>query len=278
MTKHRTLKLIHLASTAWFILCIGYIMVFTLRQVGFQWWIIFSLSGHSALLAFMLVSLYSFALFRGVGRSQKIEAEHPLTSTNYYITFYVAAPFLGGLAGWVGMIGVSAIKQVLLGIALGTLVTTFLSWVIVDPVTGLLEMVLPPSSRKHRRNRLAKAKTDRIKRHKGRELLLADLLAKEESDRHGWQEVLKPEAEKLAELLATNRTDFKQAEREAAGIGVKAWQIGGLDCMRQLRDMTIDLYKKKHQDSMIIDYISTWWDGIGSWRSPSLQEMTNLQG
>ncbi len=278
MTKHRTFKLIHLASTAWFILCIGYILVFTLRQAGFHWWVIFSLSGHSALLAFMLVSLYSFALLRGVGRSQKIEAEHPLTSTNYYMVFYAATPFLGGLAGCLGMIGVSIIKEFLLGIALGTLGTTFLSWVIVDPVTGLLEMLLPPSSRKHRAERLAQAKAERIKRQKDRELLLAEVLAKEESDRHGLQEVLKPEAEKLAELLTTNRTDFKQAEREAAGIGVKAWQMGGLSCMRQLRDMAIDLYKKKHQDSMTIDYISTWWDGIGSWRTPSLQEMTNLQG
>ena len=276
MTKHRTLKLIHLASTAWFILCIGYIMVFTLRQAGFHWWIIFSLSGHSALLAFMLVSLYSFALFRGVGRSQKIEAEHPLTSTNYYMVFYAATPFLGGLAGCLGIIGVSTIKEFLLGIALGTLGATFLGWVIVDPVTGLLEMLLPPSSRKHRTERLAQAKAEREKRQKDRELLLAGVLAKEDSDRHRLQEVLKPKAEKLAELLTTNRTDFKQAEREAAGIGVKAWQIGGLSCMRQLRDMAIDLYKKKHQDSMTIDYISTWWDGIGSWRGPSLQEMVNL--
>ncbi|HUS72153.1 MAG TPA: hypothetical protein VMY06_03730 [Sedimentisphaerales bacterium] len=276
MTKHRTLKLIHLASTAWFILCIGYILVFTLRQVGVRWWVIFSLSGHSTLLVLLLVSLYPFAIFRGVGRSQKIEAEHPLTSTNYYMVFYAATPFLGGLAGWVGMIGVSAIKQVLLGIALGTLVATFLSWVIVDPVVGLLEMLLPPSSRKHRAERLVQAKAEREKRQKDSECLLADVLAKEDSDRHGWQEVLKPHAEKLAELLTTNRTDFKQAEREAADIGVKAWQIGGLGCMRQLRDMAIDLYKKKHQDSMTIDYISTWWDGIGSWRSPSLQEMINL--
>ena len=276
MTKHRTLKLIHLASTAWFILCIGYIMVFTLRQAGFQWWIIFSLSGHSALLTFMLVSLYSFALFRGVGRNQKIEAEHPLTSTNYYMVFYAATPFLGGLAGCLGMIGVNIIKEFLLGIAMGTLGATFLGWVIVDPVTGLLEMLLPPSSRKHRTERLAQAKAEREKRQKDRELLLAEVLAKEDSDRHRLQEVLKPKAEKLAELLTTNRTDFKQAEREAAGIGVKAWQIGGLSCMRQLRDMAIDLYKKKHQDSMTIDYISTWWDGIGSWRGPSLQEMVNL--
>ena len=278
MSKHRTLKLIHLASTAWFILCIGYILVLTLRQAGVHWWIIFSLSGHSALLAFLLVSLYAFALLRGVGKSQKIEAEHPLTSTSYYMVFYVTSPFLGSLAGCLGMIGVNTIKQFLLGIANGTLVTTFLVWVIVDPVTTLLEMLLSPSSRKHRAARLAQVKAEREQRQKDRARLLADVLAKEQSDRQALQEVLKPEAEKLAELLTTNSTDFKQAECKAVDIGVKAWQIGGLDCMRQLRDMAIDIYKKKQPDSMIIDYISTWWDGIGSWRTLSLQETINIQG
>jgi len=170
------LKTIHLAGTAWFILCVGYILVFALRQAGVHWWIIFSVSGHSTLLVLLLVSLYSFALFRGVGRSQTIEAEHPLTSTNYYIVFYIVAPILGGLAGCVGMIGAYTMKQFLLGVALGTLGTTFLVWVIVDPVTALLEMLLPAASRKHRAKRLAQAKTKREKRQKDREHLIACLL------------------------------------------------------------------------------------------------------
>ena len=269
MSRRRILKLIHLAGTAWFILCVGYILAFALRRAGVNWWVIFSLSGHSVLIVFLLISLYLFAIFRGVTRSQAIEIEHPLTSTNYYTVLYITTPFLGGLAGCLGMIGVSAIKQFLLGVALGTLWATFLAWVIVDPVTGLLEMLLPPASRKHRAERLAQAKAEREKRQKDRERLLAEVLAKEESDRGSWQEALKPHAEKLAELLKTNRIDFKQAEREAVDIGANAWQIGGLSCMRQLHDMAMDLCKKKYQDSMIIDYVSTWWDGIGSWRSPS---------
>jgi len=276
MTRRRTLKSIHLAGTAWFILCVGYILAFALRRAGVNWWVIFSLSGHSALLVLLLVSLYSFALFKGLGRSQKIEAEHPLTNTNYYTVFYITTPFLGGLAGCLGMIGVSVIKQFLLGVALGTLGATFLAWVIVDPVTGLLEMLLPAASRKHRAERLAQAKAEREKRQKDRERLLAEVLAKEESERRGWQEALKPHAEKLAELLTTNRIDFKQAEREAADIGVKAWQIGGLSCMRQLRDMAMDLCKKKYQDSMIVDYVSSWWDGIGSWRNQPIGENIEL--
>jgi large-conductance mechanosensitive channel len=276
MSRRKVLRLLHLVSTVWLILCAGYILVFALRQAGFHWWIIFSLSGHSVLIVFLFMSVYLFAIFKGVGKSKEIVAEHPLTSTGYYTVFYIITPFLGGLAGWVGMIGVSAIKQVLLAVAMGTFVATFLNWVIVDPVVGLLEMVLPPSSRKHRSERLAQAKAEREKRQKDRERLLADVLAKEQSDWHAWQGMLRPEAEKLAELLTANSTDFKQAECEAADIGVKAWQIGGLGCMRQLHDMAIDLYKKEHQDSMFVDYISTWWDGIGSWRSPSLKEIINL--
>jgi len=273
MTRHRTLKLIHLASTAWFILCIGYILVFTLRQAGLQWWVIFSLSGHSTLLVLLLVSIYSFALFKGVDRKQNIEVEHPLTSTDNYMVFYVAAPLLGALAGCLGMIGVSAMKQFLLGVALGTLGTTFLVWVIVDPVTALLEMLLPAASRKHRAERLAEAKAEREKRQKDREHLIAEVLANEELDRRGWQEALEPQAEKLAGLLTTNRIDFGQAEREAVDMGVKAWQIGGLGCMRQLRDMAISICRQKNHNQAIVDYISSWWDGIGSWRTPSLQEM-----
>ncbi len=276
MTKHRTLKLIHLAGTAWFILCVGYILVFALRQAGVHWWIIFSVSGHSTLLVLLLVSLYSFALFRGVGRSQTIEVEHPLTSTNYYMVFYLVAPILGSLAGCVGMIGVNAMKQFLLGVALGTLGTTFLVWVIVDPVTALLEMLLPAASRKHRAERLAQAKAEREKRQKDREHLIAEVLANEELERLRWREALKPQAEKLAGLLTTNSINFGQAEREAADIGVKAWQIGGLVCMRQLRDMAIDLRRQKTGNTAVVDYISSWWDGIGNWRTPPLQEMMNL--
>ncbi len=269
MYRPRTVKSIHFASTAWFMLCVGYILVLALQRTGIHWWVIFSLSGHSALLIFLLISLYLFAISRGIGRGSKIEVEHPLTSTDYYMVFYVSAPFLGSLAGYLGMIGENRIGQFLLGIALGTVGTTFLVWVIVDPVMGLLEMLLLPASRKHRAERLAQAKAQREKKQKDRERLLAEVLAKEELARHGWQEVLKPQAERLAGLLATNRTDLKETEREAIDIGVNAWQIGGLSCMRQLHEMVIDLCKKKYKDLTVVDYISTWWDGIGSWRNPS---------
>ena len=269
MSGHRALKAVHIASTAWFALSAGYIFVLALRQAGFRWWVIFSLSGYSALLVFLLISLYLFAIFRGVARSQKIAIEHPLTTSIYYLVLYDTSPFLGALAGCLGMIGENRISQFMLGIALGTFWATFLVWVIIDPVTGLLEMLLP-ASRKYHVERLAQAKAQREKRKNDRERLVAEILMKEELEIRHWQKVLKPNAEKLAGLLTTNIIDIKKAEREVVDMGVDTWQLGGLSCMQQLHSMTMEICRKEYQDSMIIDCISTWWDGIGSWRSPSL--------
>ena len=269
MMRRVDLKFAHIASTVWFILCVGYILVLALRQAGMHWWVVFSLSGQGALIILLLVSLYLFAIFRGISSSQKVQMEHPLTSTIHYAVFYVSAPFLGCLAGLLGMIGTNIFSQFLLGIAMGTLGTTFLVWVIVDPLIGLLEMILP-ASRKHRSQRLDQTKTERDKKQKAGVRLLEEVLEKEESDRLYWQEVLKPQAEKLAGLLTTDITDLKQVEREAVGIGVSAWQTGGLSCMRELRDMAMALCKQKYQNRAIVDYINFWWDGIGNWRAAPL--------
>jgi hypothetical protein len=269
MSRHRTLRSIHIASTIWFVLCIAYILVLALRQAGVEWWVVFSLSGHGALIALVLISLYLFAVFRGVSSSQKELVEHPLTTTTYYAVFYVVTPFLGSLASCLAMIGVSRISQFMLGVALGTLGATFLAWVIVDPAIGMLEMLLP-ASRKHRAQRLAQAKAAREAKQKSREHLLAQVLAKEESDRRYWREQLKAQAEKLAGLLEAERTELKRAEHEAVGMGVKAWKIGGLSCMRELRDMAIAICKQSNQSKAVVDYISFWWDGIGSWRAPHI--------
>ena len=171
MSRDRTLKLIHLASTVWFCLSIIYILILTLRQAGVKWWILFSLSGHGLLISFTLISLYLFAIFRGVSSSQKVQIEHPLTSTNYYHIFYVITPLLGGLAGCIGMAGISTLGQFALGVALGTLGMTFLVWVIVDPLVGLLEPFVLSTSRKHRVERIAQAKVLRQKQNENRDIL-----------------------------------------------------------------------------------------------------------
>ncbi len=270
MSRQKTLKLIHLAGTVWFILCLGCISVLALRQAGFRWWVIFSLSGHSALVIFLLISIYLFAIFRGVGRNQTITIEHPLTSTDYYLMFYVATPLLAGLTSNLAMLGGGGrLSLFASGVAFGTLETTFVVWIIVDPVIASVEMLLP-QSRKSRAVRLARAKLEKEQKQRDRQLLLERILDREKEDIQRRQRALKPQAEKLAGLLITDGADFGKAERQAVDIGVSAWQSGGLSCMQQLRDMTMDLCRKKYKDPTVVDYVSSWWDGIGSWRSPSL--------
>jgi hypothetical protein len=167
------------------------------------------------------------------------------------------------------MIGTYATRQFLLGIALGTLGVTFMVWVILDPAIGLLEMLLP-ASRKHRAVRLAQARAEREKRQSDRDRLLEEVLAQEKAARRRWQTLLESEAETLAGLLIENGTDSYQAEREAVGIGVRAWQTGGVSCMRELRDMAISMCKQKQAGRAVVDYISFWWDGIGNWRAKPL--------
>jgi len=259
--------MIHLAGTVWFMLCVGFLVILALRQAGFNWWVIFSLSGHSAVIIFLLISLYLFAIFGASGKEQRTAIEHPLTSTGFYLAFYVSAPLLGILAGIAATIGEMKIVPFLTGIALGTFAVTFLTWVIVDPLASMLEMLVP-AGREHRLQRLAEDKRQREERQREREELLGRLFAQQEQDRRRWQALLIPDAEKLAALLKADRANFEQAERQAVDIGARAWHIGGLDCMRRLRDMALELHKEKYRNLTITDYISNWWDGIGGWRSP----------
>ena len=268
MSRRSKLASIHLASTVWFILCVGYILVIALRQAGVNWWILFSLSGHGFLIALILISFYLFAVYRGISSSQNVKAEHPLTNTIQYAYFYAVTPFLGGLAGCIGMLDADSVNQFISGITLATLATTFFVWVILDPVIGLLEM-LTPASRMHYIQRQNQIKIDKEKKQQERQRLLAEVTEKEEHNRDQWQELLKPHAEKLASLLTTDSKNFRQAEREAADIGAHAWQIGGLSCMQELRNMALDIYLKENKSKEIVDYITFWWDGIGNWRNPS---------
>jgi hypothetical protein len=152
MTAKRILKRIHLVATVWLILCIGYLLASSLRQAGLQWWLVFSLSGYSTAVIFLVVSLYLFAFFRGAGRGSYVEIEHPLTSAGCYVAFYVLAPLLGGLLAAMQTAGTLETGRFLFSIARDTLATTFVVWIVVDPLLGAAEALLP-ASRKHRAER-----------------------------------------------------------------------------------------------------------------------------
>jgi hypothetical protein len=115
--------------------------------------------------------------------------------------------------------------------------------------------------------RLARARAERERKQKDRERLLTQVIAQEDSDRRCWREILKHQAEELAGLLADERADPQQAEREAVGIGVMAWQTGGLSCMQEVRDMAMDICRRKRKHEIAVDYLNFWWDGIGNWQA-----------
>jgi len=271
VNRQLTVKYVHLASTVWFVLSAAYILVFVLRQAGFSWLVLFSFSGHSLLLVLLLTSLYLFAMFRGVDRNQKITVEHPLTTTSAYALFYDISPFLGGCAGWFATVGLVRPSAVGPSIALGTLCATFLVWILVDPAVALAERLLP-ASRAHWHQRLAKAEQLRIERSRQRMQLLANVEETERKQRDEWTGPLLAHAERLAEALACVNTDPQSQQQKARQLGLLAWQTGGINCMRQLHEMALNSYRRRHGDqSAMVDFIPTWWDGIGTWRNQLLE-------
>jgi hypothetical protein len=275
MTTRSLKKFVHLASTIWFVAAVGYLLILALQQAGVHWLLVVSLSGQGVLLIFLLVSLYLFAIFRGVRSDQAVLIEHPLTTTSHYSYFYTTTPFLGGLAGFLGTLGASTLREYSAGVALGTLGTTFVVWVVVDPLLGVLETLLSSTARNHRNDRLGRAKIEAVERKQRRERLLAEVISREEQCARDWCQQLTPQAQRLAELLVTDQADTAGIEREVIGIGARAWQMGGIACMRLLREMAMDLARKAEAEAPpdVVDYISFWWDGIGSWRKPAIDEI-----
>ena len=268
MNFRKTLSSVHLAGTVWFIMCTGFVFIMAMRQAGFNLLVIFSLSGYLALLVTLLVSLYLYTIYRGVDKGPDMQQEHPLTSTTYYMAFYVSTPFWGAIAGVFGVIGEKGITSLAGGIALGTIGATFLTWVVVDCIADSVELLMP-QPRKHRANRFAEAKLKRQQEQENREQLLALVLEQEQDNKQLWERVLSPQAARLANLLAGDGVNFARAEQEAVVIGVEAWRMGGLSCMRQLRNMTADAFKQQYNQRQFVDYVSAWWDGIGNWRTPA---------
>ena len=269
MNIRKTLSFVHLGSTMWFMLCTGYIFILALRQAGFNSLIIFSLSGYLALLLTLLVFLYLFTIFRGTGSAEVMQKEHPLTSTMYYMAFYVTTPFLGALAGILGMWGEWRFEPLSTASAMGSVAATFLTWIVVDSIAGSVEL-LTPEARKYRTARLAEARRLKQQEQERQEQLLNNVLERKKQNEQFWQQELAAESRRLAELLACDNNDFSSVEQEAIELGVKAWRMGGLSCMRYLHKMAKEEYKQRNNQGRPADYICAWWDGIGRWRNTSL--------
>ena len=263
------IKRLHLAGTFWFVLSVGFFLIKGMRQAGFNWWMIFSVSGPSAVILFVLVSLYLFALFRGGKPTQSHPKEHPLTTSEYYLVLYIGAPLLGGFAGVLnGALYTQSMDKFLESTALATFWVTFVSWVILDPTLASLE-TFTPQGRVYRRKRLEKQRAARLEKQANRDALLELLVRKEKENEAIWTESLGHYVPELCALLNTTQSEFSDAEKRAAEIAIEAWRLGGLPCMQFLHDRTLSAYQEKHPDRLVADYIINWWDGIGAWRNPS---------
>ena len=253
-----------------FVLSAGYILIWGLLKAGRSWCFIVSVLGYLASILFLLISLYLFALFKGVGRNPAIEAEHPLTNSVYYSIFYYISPFLGAFAGGFGAIEASMLSHYLLVIAAGSFWATFLVWIIIDPVVGFFETQIP-SSKAHRRKRLAETKAVRRQERLSKERLLREVISRKQQEQQNWKNILPPLAEQLAGLVCSEDSDSKQKEMKVVDIGLAAWKIGGLSFMRQLYSLTIEICRNKYDGVNFAEDVSVWWDGIGSWRNNWLE-------
>ena len=134
----------------------------------------------------------------------------------------------------------------------------------------LFESLLP-ASRKFRAIRHKRILIEKKKLDAARTLILKQVLKAEEISRNQWKEELTVHAEKLASLIVADNANT-DAEVVAASIGVKAWSMGGLTCMKFLHEMTMDICRDQNTKSGedIVDTIPMWWDGIGRWQNSSI--------
>ncbi|HDS85466.1 MAG TPA: hypothetical protein ENN97_09770 [Phycisphaerales bacterium] len=265
MNAQRLLKRIHILGTVWFLVCASALLVVSLRQAGVNWWLIFSISGYGVVLFAFLLALYLFALFRGVVRAQYID-EHPLSTSPAYLLFYDAAPFLGAVAGLLGSYGISEPAAVIRIVAEGTLAMTFLTWVLLDSVIGLIEAILP-ESRRHRARRLAEARAEKRRIQRENVALLESLEQRELNLRREWEQTFRDGVEELIELYCGPGGRLQQIQAKTAEIGAKAWHMGQIACMRFVHQMIRDRMCDQAQKGCV-DYAALWWDGIGTWRRP----------
>lgn len=269
MNRREIFKGLGICSTICFALSTAFLFMLGLREAGLKWWVIFSLSGYSAVLLFLLASLYAFAVFRSIFRSQKIYWEHPLTSRIKYMDMYNMSPLFGAFIGAVLGFGRGSLLERLGMLSVGCLSITFFVWVVVDPVIGFIEMLLP-SSRQHRRLRLLEEKAEKQRRLVENERMLSELVEKELSQEKFRATALLPVAKDMVSLIANHRLGLKGVEAQVVDKGVEAWRMGGIVCMRQLHKITTGLLIERFGEHDMVDHISIWWDGIGKWRKPLL--------
>lgn len=269
MNYAKILKYIHISGTGWLIISSIFLVIVSLRQAGMDWWVIFSLSGHSTSMIIFAAVVYAFAVFENISTARTISQEHPVTSSILYMIIYDATPFIGVLAGILYFGELTTPAEKIISAANGSLGLTFITWIILDPAISFFETLLP-ESRIHRKNRIAEEKAVQLLQEEDNKRLLKTLLEREERNRADRQRMIEPMAYELVELIIQHDAGKSGVEGHVVEIGAKAWQIGGIECMKQLHETAINIYHENNPKAQKIDFITRWWDGIGNWQKPRI--------
>ena len=267
-------KRLHFCGVMWFLLCVIFLVVIATERMGFHWWIVFSVSGYSTVVALFLIAIYLFSIYKGVVRNLN-SIEHPLTTSWYYILLYESAPFLGVLAGLSALSYRQPVLSWFIVVAQGTLIMTVVLWIMVDPLVGLIEAALPLSAA-HRKRRLTKNhKKKRAQRH-ARQKLLDEIIQQQTQTESRWSGLFRPYAMEVADLLCSSSVGMDTIQRRVVELGALAWKEGEILSMELFHQIILDELKRR-TNHPAIDFVTLYWDGIGTWRKPSQIERMYLK-
>lgn len=261
------LKRIHLYGIVWFLACLIFLIAIEVERIGFSRWVVFSISGYSAVLSLFLTVVYLFAIYKGVTRNSN-SIEHPLTTCLYYVFLYESAPFLGVVAGLCVVSFDRSILPALIVVSQGTLLMTVVMWIIIDTLVDFIESSLPKSAA-YRKKRLAE--NQRIKKAQilERQQMLETVLRQEKEIQSRWTDIFKPYASEVADLLCSSPSDMEHVERRIAELGAMAWKQGEHLGMTYFHDVILDELKSRPNQPSV-DFVAQYWGGIGTWRRPSI--------
>ena len=259
-------KRIHLVGIVWFVICVIFLIVIAINQMGFHWWVVFSVSGYSTVVVLFLITVYLFAVYKGVVRNSN-SIEHPLTTSPYYILLYDFTPFMGGFAGLTVMSSDQALLLQFTIVAHGTLMITFLMWIVIDSLVGLVESSFPQSVA-YRKIRLAQNREKRRLELLERQQLLEQVRQQEKQTQSQWAYFFQPYAAEVAELLCNPSVNVDTVQKRIIELGAIAWRQGELLAMEFFHEIILGELKNRY-DYPSVDFVTLYWDGIGTWRKPS---------
>lgn len=258
-------KRLHLFGIVWFLLCSAFLFVFSLYQMGFHWWVTFSISSYSAVIVLFLMTIYLFSIYKGVVRNSN-SIEHPLTTSPYYVLLYDLAPFLGSIAGLFAISFSQPILFMFSTAAQGTLVMTFVMWILLDSLAGLIESSFPQSIR-HRKNRVAEMQEKKRLQALERQKLLEQIDLQEKQSRSELTLLFQPYAVEVADLLCGLSGNAQTVQKRIIELGALAWHQGGLLAMQFFYTLIFEEVKERITHPSV-DFVTLYWDGIGNWRRP----------